>query len=96
MLPTPDVTDQLTDIELIGPDELWVSTAGGRVLYSATGGLNWAVMDAGAAGFGSYSTIAATPAGDAWIAGWQGAIRHFTGPPPPPVNQPPARLLQLR
>ncbi len=89
MLPTPDTTDQLTDIELIGPDELWVSTAGGRVLYSATGGLNWAVMDAGAAGFGSYSTIAATPAGDAWIAGWQGAIRHFSGPPTPPVNQPP-------
>ena len=27
---------------------------------------------------------------DAWIAGWQGAIRHFSGPPPPPVNQPPA------
>ena len=89
MLPTPDSTDQLTDIEMIGPDELWVSTAGGRVLYSATGGLNWAVMDAGAAGFGSYSTIAANPAGDAWIAGWQGAIRRFTGPPPPPVNQPP-------
>ena len=34
--------------------------------------------------------IVASPAGDAWIAGWQGAIRHFAGPPPPPVNQPPA------
>ncbi|MEO8196511.1 MAG: FG-GAP-like repeat-containing protein [Thermoanaerobaculia bacterium] len=90
MLPTPDVTDQLTEIELIGPNELWVSTASGRVLYSATAGQNWAVMDAGAAGFGSYGTIAASPAGGAWIAGWQGAIRHFAGPPPAPVNQPPA------
>jgi photosystem II stability/assembly factor-like uncharacterized protein len=90
MLPTPEATDQLSDIALIGADELWVSTVGGRVLYSNTGGQNWAVLDAGAAGFGSYSTIAATPAGDAWIAGGQGAIRHFSGPPPPPVNQPPA------
>ena len=32
ILPTPDNTDQLTDIALIGADELWVSTAGGRVL----------------------------------------------------------------
>ena len=90
MLPTPNATDQITDIELVGPDELWVSTAGGIAMYSATGGQDWAVMDAGAAGFGSYSALTASPAGDAWIAGWQGAIRRFTGPPPPPVNQPPA------
>jgi len=90
MLPTPNASDQLTDIVLIGAEELWVSTASGMALYSATAGQNWAVMDAGAAGFGSYSTIAASPAGDAWIAGWQGIIRHFAGPPPPPVNQPPA------
>ena len=89
ILPTPNGTDQLTDIDLIGPNELWVSTAGGIALYSATGGQSWAVMDAGAAGFGAYSTIAANPAGDAWMAGWQGTIRHFAGPPPPPVNQPP-------
>lgn len=90
MLPTPDATDQLTALDLVGPDELWVATASGKTLYSATGGQNWAVMDAGPAGFGSYSALAASPAGDAWIAGWQGTIRHFAGPPPPPVNQPPA------
>jgi photosystem II stability/assembly factor-like uncharacterized protein len=90
MLPTPNATDRITDIELIGPNELWVSTASGIAMYSATGGQNWAVMDAGAAGFGAYTSLAASPAGDAWIAGWQGAIRHFSGPPPPPVNQPPA------
>lgn len=90
ILPTPSATDQITDIELIGPDTLWVSTAAGVAMYSATGGQNWAVMDAGSAGFGSYSALAASPGGDAWLAGWQGIIRHFAGPPPPPVNQPPA------
>ena len=35
------------------------------------------VIDAGAAGFGSYSAIAASAAGDAWMAGWRGTIRHF-------------------
>jgi photosystem II stability/assembly factor-like uncharacterized protein len=90
VLPTPSITDQITDIVLIGPQELWVSTAGGKVMYSATGGLNWAVMDAGPASFGAWSTLAASAAGDAWIAGWQGRIRHFSGPPGPPLNQPPA------
>jgi photosystem II stability/assembly factor-like uncharacterized protein len=90
VLPTPNTTDQITDIELIGPDELWVSTAGGIAMYSATGGQNWAVMNAGAAGFGAYASLVASPAGDAWIAGSQGAIRHFSGPPGPPLNQPPA------
>lgn len=88
ILPTPSDTYQITDIELIGPQELWVSTASGIVLYSATGGLNWAVMDAGAASFGAWSGLAAS-ASDAWIAGWQGRIRHFAGPPGPPLNQPP-------
>ena len=96
ILPTPDGDDQLTDIELLGPDELWVSTAGGRVPLLGDG---WTELGghgrSGAAGFGSFSTIAATPAGDAWIAGWQGAIDHFSGPPPPPVNQPPAAVLRL-
>ncbi len=88
-LPTPSPDDQLTDLDLIGPNELWVSSASGVLLYSATGGLDWAVMDAGSAGFGAYAALAATPAGEAWIAGWRGTIRHFAGPPPPPVNQPP-------
>ncbi|MEO8136822.1 MAG: YCF48-related protein, partial [Betaproteobacteria bacterium] len=89
MLPTPNSTDQITDIKLIGPNELWVSTAAGKVMYSATGGQNWFVTDAGNAGFGSYVGLTASPEGDAWIGGWQGAIRHFAGPPGPPVNRPP-------
>ena len=90
VLPTPSITDQITDIALIGPQELWVSTAGGKVMYSATGGLNWAVMDAGPASFGAWSSLVASAGGDAWIGGWQGRIRHFAGPPGPPLNQPPA------
>ncbi len=88
VLPTPSVSYQFTDIELIGPQELWISTTSGIVLYSATGGLNWSVMDAGAASFGAWTSLVAD-AGDAWIGGWQGRIRHFSGPPGPPVNQPP-------
>ncbi|UCF65254.1 MAG: VCBS repeat-containing protein [bacterium] len=90
IMPTPNLTDQLTDICLVGPNELWVSTTSGRAYYTATGGQSWAVMDAGQAGFGAYHTIVADTSGDAWMAGWQGTIRKFTGPPPPPVNQPPA------
>ncbi len=89
MLPIPDVSERITDIELIGPDELWVSSADGIAMYSSTGGQNWAVMDAGSAGFGAYTSLAASPAGDAWIGGWRGIIRHFAGPPPAPVNQAP-------
>ena len=88
-LPTPNGDDQLTDIYLLGPDELWVSTNDDVAYYSATGGQNWAVLDIGSAGFGNFAAIAATPAGDAWVAGSQGDIEHFTGPPPPPLNQPP-------
>ena len=47
-------------------------------LYSATGGQNWAVMDAGAAGFGSFSAIAAAPGGrrlDGRLAGHDPALR---------------------
>jgi PKD repeat protein len=58
-------------------------------MYSATGGQNWAVMDAGDTGLGAYGCLAASAEGDAWIGGWNGAIRHFAGPPGPPVNQPP-------
>jgi len=89
VLPTPNGNDQLTDIYLLGPDELWVSTNAGVAYYSATGGQNWAVMDIGSAGFGNFAAIAATPEGDAWAAGFQGTIEHFTGPPPPPLNRPP-------
>lgn len=89
-LPTPNTTDQLTDIHLLGANELWVSTNSGVAYYSATGGQNWAVMDAGSAGFGNFGTIVATPEGDAWMGGFQGYIEHFTGPPPPPLNRPPA------
>ncbi|MEX1311741.1 MAG: YCF48-related protein, partial [Candidatus Sulfomarinibacteraceae bacterium] len=88
-LPTPNGSDQLTDIFLVGPDELWVSTNDGVAYYSATGGQNWAVLDVGSAGFGNFAAIAASPAGDAWVVGFQGVIERFTGPPPPPVNQPP-------
>ena len=89
ILPTPDTTDTISDIVLFGPNEIWVSTTGGKVMYSSTGGQNWAVMDAGSAGFGTYSSLVASPQGDAWIGGWQGRIRHFAGPPGAPVNQPP-------
>lgn len=95
MLPTPDATDVITDIALVGPDELWVSTADGVVMYSATAGQDWAVMDSGHPGVGAYAALAVDPAGDAWIGGWQGAIRHFAGPPPPPVNQPPSASFEF-
>ena len=84
------VDDQLVDIALVGPDELWVATAGGIAALFGHRRRQLGGLDAGPAGFGAFSAIAANPAGDAWIAGWQGAIRHFAGPPPPPVNQPPA------
>ena len=89
VLPIPHADHQLTDIYLLGADELWISTHDDVAYYSATGGQTWAVLDIGSAGFGNFSAIAASPAGDAWTAGFQGDIEHFTGPPPPPLNQPP-------
>ena len=89
VLPTPNGDDQLTDIYLLGPDELWISTAENAAYYTANGGLSWAVLDIGSTGFGNFSAIAASPVGDAWTVGFQGFIEHFTGPPPPPLNQPP-------
>ncbi len=88
-LPVPIGSDQITDIYLLGPNELWISTNAGAAYYTATGGQTWALMDIGSAGFGNFATIAASPAGDAWTAGFQGYIEHFTGPPPPPLNRPP-------
>ena len=87
--PTPNSSDRLTDIYLLGPNELWASSSAGVAYYTATGGQNWAVLDIGSAGFGSFSAIVANAAGDAWTVGFQGYIEHFTGPPPPPLNRPP-------
>jgi photosystem II stability/assembly factor-like uncharacterized protein len=89
ILPTPDTGVVFTDIHLLGPNELWLSTSDNEAYHSATGGYSWSVLDTGATGFG-YSSIVGVPGGDAWTAGWNGAIDRFTGPPPPPVNQPPA------
>jgi PKD repeat protein len=86
---TPDSAENLVDIDLLGPGELWVAAADGTTWYSATGGQSWSVMEAGTNGFGGYSAVVGDPAGNAWIAGTLGAIRRFAGPPPPPVNQPP-------
>ncbi|MEP0545295.1 MAG: YCF48-related protein [Rhodothermales bacterium] len=96
ILPIPADTDvQLTDVYLLGPDELWVSTNDDTVYYSATGGQTWAVLEIGQGALSSFSAIAATPAGDAWVVGWQGAIEHFTGPPPPPLNRPPVASFEF-
>jgi len=89
VLPTPNATDQLTDIDLLGANELWASTFNDVAYYSATGGQNWAVLEIGSGGSGSFAAIAATPGGDAWTVGDQGAIEYFAGPPPPPLNRPP-------
>jgi PKD repeat protein len=87
ILPTPTTDHNFTDIYLIGPNELWLSTSSEVAYYSATGGQSWSVMDIGSEGFGIFSSIVAVPGGDAWTVGYQGYIEHFTGPPPPPVNQ---------
>jgi photosystem II stability/assembly factor-like uncharacterized protein len=89
VLPTPNTDDQLTDLYLVGPNEFWISTNSNKVYYSANGGQGWAVLDIGSSGFGNFSAITANSAGDAWTVGFQGYIEHFTGPPPPPLNQPP-------
>lgn len=89
VLPTPNEDDYLTDIYLIGPNELWVSTNSNVAYYSSNGGQGWAVLEIGSSGFGSFSSITASAEGDAWTAGFQGYIEHFTGEPPPPLNQPP-------
>jgi photosystem II stability/assembly factor-like uncharacterized protein len=90
VLPTPNTDDQLTDIYLVGPNELWVSTNSNKVYYSINGGQGWAASDIGSSGFGNFSAITANSTGDAWTVGFQGYIEHFAGPPPPPLNQPPA------
>ena len=87
ILPTPNSTDNFTDIHLLSQNELWISTTNDVAYYSATGGQSWSVMNIGSDGFGGFSSIVAVQGGDAWTVGDQGYIEHFTGPPPPPVNQ---------
>jgi len=95
ILPTPNTNDKFTDIYLIGANELWVSTTNDVAYYSATAGQSWSVMDIGSNGFGTFSSIAAVPGGDAWAVGSQGYIEHFTGPPPPPANQLPSASFEF-
>lgn len=90
VLPTPNTSDQLTDIYLVGPDEFWVSTNSNAAYYSANGGQGWAVLNIGSSGSGLFTAIAASPGADAWTVGYDGIIEHFSGPPPPPLNQPPS------
>ena len=89
VLPTPYENDQLTDIYLIGPDEFWVSTNENTCYYTANGGIGWSVLEIGSTGYGTFSAIVANTVDNAWAVGEQGYIEHFTGPPPPPLNQPP-------
>lgn len=88
-LTMPNTDDGFTDIYLLGPNELWLSTNDDVAYYSANGGINWAVLEIGSTGFGSFSSITASSDGDAWTVGDQGYIQKFTGPPPPPPNIPP-------
>ncbi len=53
------------------------------------------MLDSETEGFGSFAAIAANPAGDAWMVGFQGYIEHFTGPPPPPENRPPVASFEF-
>jgi photosystem II stability/assembly factor-like uncharacterized protein len=88
-LPIPSSSVSLTDIELLGPNELWVSTNDNVAYHSATAGMSWTVLSIGSPGFGSFAAITGVPGGGAWTVGYQGAIGFFPGPPPPPANQPP-------
>ena len=88
-LPTPNRTDFFTDLHLLGPDELWISTSQGMAYYSATGGQTWARLDTGSDGFGGFEALVGTADGDATMVGGFGEIWHFDGPPPPPDNRPP-------
>jgi photosystem II stability/assembly factor-like uncharacterized protein len=95
ILPTPNSDDKFTDIYLLSANELWVSTTNDVAYYSATGGQSWSVMDIGSTGFGNFRSIVAVQGGDAWTVGNQGYIEHFTGPPPPPANQPPSASFEF-
>lgn len=88
----PDATDDFTDIALIGSNELWLSTAAGKLLYSANGGQNWAMVDSGGIELGAFASLVVNPAGDAWIGGSYGAIHQFAGPPGNPEQSSAGKL----
>ncbi len=89
-LPTPDPEVDFTDLYIVGPNEIWASTNNDQVYTSANGGQGWAVLPIGSGAFSDrYAAVVATPAGEAWAVGYQGRIRRFAGPPPPPQNRPP-------
>ncbi len=88
ILPTPNDVDQLTDLFLTGPNEFWVSTNSNSAYYTGNAGQGWALLNISSNNnFGFYFSIVSNSSGDAWIAGYQGYIQHFAGPPPPPLNQ---------
>ncbi len=88
-LVVPDPNHNFVDIHLLSANEFWLTTSDDVAYYTASGGATWAVLEIGSAGFGSFTSITANAAGDAWAAGFLGDIQHFAGPPPPPDNQPP-------
>ncbi|MFN0151104.1 MAG: YCF48-related protein [bacterium] len=88
-LPTPNSNHGFSDIHVVSANELWVSTGQDVAYHSATGGLSWSVLDIGSPGFGYFSAIVADSLANVWTVGFLGAIEHYTGSPPPPVNQPP-------
>ena len=90
VLPTPNSTDQLTDVDAdrsrraLGQhaNSGWPTTRPPAVRT----GLSWTSAPPASAP----SRPSPRPLqGDAWIAGFQGYIAHFSGPPPPPLNRPP-------
>jgi photosystem II stability/assembly factor-like uncharacterized protein len=90
LLTTPDNDIRFTDIYLTNENTLWISTYDDFAYYSSNGGQNWAILEIGSDGFGSFNSITASLDGDAWTAGYQGYIEHYSGAPPPPLNNPPA------
>ena len=89
-LPIPGDPDfQFTDIYVVGPNEVWLTTTEDFAYYTANAGHTWAALEIGSNGFGIFSSIIADEDGSAWAAGYQGYIEHFEGPPPPPNNRPP-------
>ncbi len=89
MLATPDVADDLTAISLSSPTALWVVASSGRLLFSATQGDSWAAIEPADVGFATFGAVVDDAGSGAWIAGWQGQVWRFAGPPPPPLNWPP-------
>ena len=76
LLPTPNPDDRLSDLYLLGPNNVWASTYDDRVYHSTNGGMSWDVMEIQSAplSFGSFSGIVASTDGRAWTAGFMGHI----------------------